>query len=605
MHLATASAAPAASLPKLGSHERYIGKPKLDNGVAWQTYEDTRTFLFGFAAATGFIGAGEHETAARADKEARRWCAAFVAEPVFEPVPALEVVGAEAFDAAVFGEPEACDISVEVEFVKPSDEPPALAHPVVCGWRIEVKPELRGGYYVDLYNEATGMPAPVRFTGYETAKGAMDAAGLWTLQHPCDGVNAVAIDDDGPVADGHFIHDDGAEPEGGGGLPDAADAIVCGWRVIVGNDASDDGAFMVECVAQENGVVVGGAGDFAGFNGSEEACDYGRKYAANNPAPGNTSTVVAGWVISTEQGPTRKFEAILIDGSTGKLGALAEDFSGYDTGDDAVEAGTTWAIANPTDAAVAEANELWSHVDAARRPALEADMSRAADRLDQDAADLRAELARVTRERDEARAAHARDTKACNAVAVDLAWNTKRKGELEARIADDKDELKGVVKRLKELETEVQETLEAVGKGKQVPLFPTVTIEGPKVSSPAVTSVTFTAGDRKKLDAALRDHDGRRPATLRRETTAVLTTTWHHAGVDYALESSELPGGQWRSCIHGHEVATEAFERSREEAETNCKAAAVVVFEKPAAVDDAVRMPAKRGRKPRAKAGAA
>ena len=103
--------------------------------------------------------------------------------------------------------------------------------------------------------------------------------------------------DDGPVADGHFIHDDGAEPEGGGGLPDAADAIVCGWRVIVGNDARDDGAFMVECVAQETGVVVGGAGDFAGFNGTEEAAEYGRKYARENPTPSYAAAheVVESW----------------------------------------------------------------------------------------------------------------------------------------------------------------------------------------------------------------------------------------------------------------------------------------------------------------------
>ena len=244
-------------------------------------------------------------------------------------------------------------------------------------------------------------------------------------------------------------------------------------------------------------------------------------------------------------------------------------------------------------------------------------MSRAADRLDQDAADLRAELARVTRERDEARAARARDAKACAAVVIEDRWLAKREIELETILSEAKEEQKTVKRRRKELEIEKVETLEAVGKGEQVPLFPTVTVEGPKTSRPAVTSVTFTAGDRKKLDAELRHHDGQRPA--------VFTTTWHHGGVDYALESVELPGGQWRSCIHGHEATTEAFERSRDEAETNCKAAAVIVFEKmgapthewtreaaesayqlsrhrvqvEATIDPVVRMPAKRGRKPK------
>ena len=510
MHLVTASAAPATSLPTLPDGYKLIGKtPHIDNGLTWQAYENRSTFQYGFAVSTGFISAAEHPTAAPAERAARRWCAAFVTDPVFEPAPPLEVVGAEAFDAAVCGDP------ITLAEVACGDQ---ISPVPIAGWRIEVSEGRAGTYKAEVFRETTGDVGALDqdFTGYETARLARNEAAIWAMQHPCDEVF---------------------------GAPEVRDISV-----------------EVELVR-------------------------------TSYEPATPDAEAAGWrIFATATGD--KWALDIIDAATGDPASLGRFW--HDTRDDAVEAGTTWAIANPTDAAVAEANELWSHVDAARRPALEADMSRAADRLDQDAADLRAELARVTRERDEARAAHARDTKACNAVAVDLAWNTKRKGELEARIADDRDELKSVVKRLKELETEVKETLEAVGKGKQVPLFPTVTIPG------ATTTVTLKASDRPKLQQAATD--------LRSKTeqrAAVISTTWPHGGIDYTLESVELPGGQWRSCIHGHEAATEAFERSREEAEANCKAAAVVVFERPAAVDDAVRMPAKRGRKPRAQAGAA
>ena len=220
MHLVTASAAPAASLPKLGSHERYIGKPKLDNGVAWQTYEDTRTFLFGFAAATGFIGAGEHETAARADKEARRWCAAFVHEPVFEPAPARAMVrqamSAADFDdavsrgetiiapahemvsaAAFMAEVEQRAIAWDKRDPAPAIEP--LGTHEIAGWRIEVSEGRPGTFKAELFHATTGKAGALdqNFTGKDSARTALTDASIWAMQHAADVQSMLAV----PAAD--------------------------------------------------------------------------------------------------------------------------------------------------------------------------------------------------------------------------------------------------------------------------------------------------------------------------------------------------------------------------------------------------------------------
>ena len=183
---------------------------------------------------------------------------------------------------------------------------------------------------------------------------------------------------------------------------------------------------------------------------------------ADADEPTTPDAEAAGWrIFATATGD--KWALDIIDAATGDRAQTGGAWGPWhDTRDDAVEAGTTWAIANPTDTAVAEANELWSHVDAARRPALEADMIRAADRLDQDAADLRAELARVTRERDEARAARARDAKACAAVVIEDRWLAKREIELETILSEAKEEQKTVKRRRKELEIEKVETLSLI-----------------------------------------------------------------------------------------------------------------------------------------------
>ena len=576
MHIVEA-AAPAA-IPTLAPGRRLVRKMDGEsNGVLWAVFEDLDLFQFGFTTSVGFDSGATFANATRAGKEAVAWCAAYVAEPVFAPAPVLEVVGAADFDAAVYGEPEpAVEWDHDTGPLNAVDEPaaPPARNPIgehmIDGWRIVVGDDRGGAYQAQTFRPDGS--AGDAFTGYEYPGVALSDAAVWCSGHAVDDLVA----DDLPIRT----------------LSDAVDAEVCGWRVIVGDDRSDDGSFMVECVDAETGVTVGGAGDFAGFSGTAEACEYGCKYARENPTPSfaAVSAEAAGWRIFAAKLRGGKFEPVLIDAATGEEADLDGAQQPADTREEAIELGTTWAISNPTQAAVDKTERIWSRVDDARRPALEADMSRAADRLDRDTAELEAELARVTRERDEARAAHARDTKACNAVAVDLAWQTERKATLEARIADDKDELKGVVKRLKELETEVKQTLEAVGKGKQVPLFPTLTIPG------APVAVTFRAGDRPALQQAAQRFKTER---------AVDSKTWTHGGIDYAIEARENADG-WRSWVHGYEATTEGVGPEREDAERETKDRAVAVLPNAGGLRPPPRVEApatdkpKRGRKPKA-----
>ena len=540
-----------ATFPDLPARARRVPKMGAEaNGLTYAVF-DAPSFRFGFVVASpaSYISGDDFGTAPQAAKAAAKWCSVYVAEPVFAPVApgfldALELKQASDFDAAIYGAPDLEADMAERELSTRglsrciAVDPPArspLGDHEIDHWIIRVSDD-RGGTYKA---EVVGPDGRIAegFFGYESPGVALSDAGIWACAHEVGAATLIdPADCEGPLVPiwqamtsvepelepGHFIHDDGPE-----------------------DDFDDDGP----------------EDDFDG-----------------------EVTEVAGWSIRIDQAPTRnssaagKFEAVVWDDTrTGSdEDGVLPDFTGYDSPEDATDAATTWAIANPTAAAVEQTDTLWSQVDAKRRPALEADMARAADRLDRDTTDLAADLARVTRERDAALAAHARDRKACSAVAVDLTWQTERKATLEARIADDKDELKGVVKRLKELATESKETLAAVGHGRQVPLFPEVTIPG----APSTVRITFDSNTRAQLQAAA--------DTLRAPAGAA---TWAHNGIDYAIEARASADG-WRTWIPGYEAETTGYGPEREDAERETKAMALAVL--PAAGTK------RRARKPKA-----
>ena len=550
MHIVEA-AAPAA-IPTLAPGRRLVRNMDGEsNGVLWAVFEDLDLFTFGFTTSVGFDSGATFANATRAGKEAVAWCAAYVAsellavalqdhgrarvaEPVFAPAPVLEVVGAADFDAAVYGEPEpAVEWDHDTGPLNAVDEPaaPPARNPIgehmIDGWRIVVGDD-RGGAYQAQTFRPDGSAGAV-FTGYESAGVALSDAAVWCSGHAVDDPSTYAeIAAEFPVDDPSTYAEIAAE------FP-----VVDDIDVVALPDADDLGATEPDAEA-------------------------------------------AGWRIFSAKKRNGKFEPVLINATTGEE-VDPDDAPGlrssFDSPEDAIEAGTAWAIENPTQAAIEQAGMIWSHVDAARRPALDADMSRAADRLDRDTAELEAENARLARENATLRQRLA-DIDTAQVQAAEAATrNAAAREHLNAERARlvelgkaNKLAIKGIDAQLSALSADGLELVEKMGS-RQLVLIP-----GAQVSAP-------------RSKAAIAE------ATLR--------STWTHGGIDYALEARENADG-WRSWVHGYEDQTEGVGPEREDAERETMDRAVAVLPNAGGLRPPPRVEApaaekpRRGRKPKA-----
>ena len=526
MHIVGA-AAPAA-IPTLAPGRRLVRNMDGEsNGVLWAVFEDLDLFQFGFTTSVGFDSGAKFANATRAGKEAVAWCAAYVAEPVFAPAPVLEVVGAADFDAAVYGEPE-----------------PAVE-----------------------WDHDTG---PLNAVDEPAAPPARNPIG----EHMIDGCRIVVGDDRGGAYQAQTFRPDGSAgavftgyESAGVALSDAA--VWCSGHAV------DDPSTYAE-IAAEFPVV-----DDIDVVALPDADDLG----ATEP-----DAEAAGWRIFSAKKRNGKFEPVLINATTGEE-VDPDDAPGlrssFDSPEDAIEAGTAWAIENPTQAAIEQAGMIWSHVDAARRPALDADMSRAADRLDRDTAELEAENARLARENATLRQRLA-DIDTAQVQAAEAATrNAAAREHLNAERARlvelgkaNKLAIKGIDAQLSALSADGLELVEKMGS-RQLVLIP-----GAPVSAP-------------RSKAAIAE------STLR--------STWTHGGIDYSLEARDTGDhdnphyiGRWRSWVHGYEDQTEGVGPEREDAERETMDRAVAVLPNAGGLRPPPRVEApaaekpRRGRKPKA-----
>lgn len=503
MHLVTDNAAPAA-FPDLPPKARPVSRMEgTTNGLPWRVFELAFEYGFAVGGAAQYIGAAEHETAPKAEKAARRWCEAYVAEPVFDdiaatmaerelstrglsrciaadpPPPALEVVSAEAFDAAVFGaEP-------------PAPAAPVAGPPVIGGWRIEVSDGRAGTVKAELFNDVTGAAGALDqdFTGYEDARAALSEASLWAVQHPCD----------------------------------------------TGEDAQRQA----------------------------DAC-------------------VAGWAISVEQSSSGKFEPILVDVHDGKPYHGLEDFSGYDTREEALEEASRWAAGNHTDAE--DQRRMAAEDAAAALPQPVADQLLALG----DSAEvvlLRAEVDLLREQLAAANAGIAADVGGLLAKAERHDELLRRQAALTFQAQGIKDELKGVVQELASLGVEGFGMIKALSTGTR--------------------AKTWQLGLTLDASSAVRASVGAQAAQA---VAAIGTQKWAFLGTEHVIESSnqDTPQGLvFTTWIKGHRETTEGFGETYEQAAGQTRNAASVVFadcdpgQTTPSVDPAVRMPPKRGRKPK------
>lgn len=512
MHLVTNNAAPAAfpALPaKARPVSRMVGEA---NGLPWMIFELDFEYGFAVGGAAQYVAAAEHETAPKAEKAAKRWCAAYVAEPVFVE-PALEVVSADDFDEAVFGQ---------------ADTPPApvinpLGEHEIAGWRIVVSEGRAGTYKAEVFDGEVRGALDQNFTGYETAKLALGDAALWAMQHPCD-VLAVVFDDCAPVGEGHFIHDDGEEPEGGGGL-------------------SEDGA-------------------------AEQRVDKRRPPDAT----------VGGWLIFVVPGRHLGFDVVLIDAFTG---AECDAFHGHgDTHDDALVQATKWA-------------EDHQATDVAQNYELSP-----GDRSD--VAALLAEVEQLRRERDMAIAARQASEQGMVADFGEAAAKAEQRRllrverqRLAAEQQDIKDRLKVIDADLEMLATEGLGLVEAIGNGLRPKAYQQ------RLTFDQSSAVRASVGAQAEQVAGVLGG---------RSFNNPVGVVWAFNGVEHVIETSHesMPDGpRWTAWIRGHRATTEGYHEDEALAIEACKNAASVIFgdcdpgETSPSVDPAVRLPPRRGRKPK------
>lgn len=469
MHLVTPDTAAPAAFPTLPPKARPVSRMSgEENGLPWMVFELDFEYGFAVGGSAQYVATAEHETAPKAEKAAKRWCAAYVAEPVFVEQPALEVVSADTFDETVFGQ---------------ADAPPApvidpLGEHEIAGWRIVVSDGRAGTYKAELFQGETRGALDQDFTGYETAKLALGDAALWAMQHPCDDVPAVVFDDDAPVAEGHFIHDDGEEPEGGGGLHNQA--------------------------ASENG------------DGPFCAC-------CRQPFHWN-------------DGADRDDEAPICNGC--------------------------------------------SHVAASP-----------------DVAALRAEVEQLRRERDLAIAARQASEQGMVADFGEAAAKAEQRRllrverqRLAAEQQDIKDRLKVIDADLEMLATEGLGLVEAIGNGLR-----------PKAYQ---QRLTFDQSSAVRASVGAQAEQGLAALAKR----AGMEIVWAFNGIEHVIETSHesMPDGpRWTAWIKGHRATTEGYDESERRAIEACKNAASVIFgdcdpgETSPSVDRDIRLPPKRGRKPK------
>lgn len=522
MHLVQPEPAASAAFPDLPAKARLVSKMEgTSNGLPWRVFELAFEYGFIVGGAAQYVGTAEHENAARAEKAARRWCAAFEHEPTFEPAPALEVVGVAAFDAAVFGE---ADGAVEWDHEagpqnSVDDAPPAPApaiEPVgehlLCGWRVVVGEGRKGTFKAEVFHEVTGDPGALdqadNFIGKATAKEALDAAAVWTMQHPAD----IAAPLDGSAT--------------------ARGITVSGWHVLA--IAGTRGTYAAQLVDASTGEVCGERFDgHMDQKGADlEACEWARE----NPTPAHRweSEDTHGENIEDEDDARRRDRMEAEKLEHGEESAPAVFYSG-----DGVEV-----------------------------------------------AELRRQLALAIEQRDAALAGIAADARKGGEDAAEYRRLIgAKRGHLDT-IAAAKDAIKGIDVRLGELGIGMVDLCEGLANGTR--------------SAAYQIGLTFDASS--SVRASVGAQAGRQAAALSGPIV------WAFNGVEHVIETSHesMPDGpRWTAWIKGHRADTEAFHEDEASAIEACKSAASVVFgdcdpgETRPSVDPAVRLPARRGRKPK------
>ena len=147
------------------------------HGMNWAVYmEGPTSFRFEVSrdGETLIRRRAEFPSAGKAGRAAEIWCDD-------------EARGYEARAAEQSGEVEV--VGDQANDTPPEDWTPALPAPqVVAGWTLRVAEEKgRGTWRCDVFNEATGEPAPADFVGYAAWSVALGEATAWGRANPCDG----------------------------------------------------------------------------------------------------------------------------------------------------------------------------------------------------------------------------------------------------------------------------------------------------------------------------------------------------------------------------------------------------------------------------------
>lgn len=161
----------------------------------WTVYSAEYEFFFRISVNGDaiFTSDPDYGTAPKAERAAKEWCE--------EPTNAL----------ASAAPPEG--VLVEDLTDPPTEEaiPPvevAAIEAVINGWNLVISDDRGGAYKADLVDAETGEVAPEDFRGYSKRDFAVLAASTWAEQHP-----APTLVTDADPAPGHFIHDEGPDPQ--------------------------------------------------------------------------------------------------------------------------------------------------------------------------------------------------------------------------------------------------------------------------------------------------------------------------------------------------------------------------------------------------------
>lgn len=311
---------------------------------------------------------------------------------------------------------------------------------------------------------------------------------------------------------------------------------------------------------------------------AERECDE-RNVTPPDPDP----IVIAGWQLQAASDRRGDWSVALCDAETGEVPEDVPEFKGYRQRDQAVAEASAWATANlrggieppfePTEPAMSEPLRVEPRVDAPAPPA-----GPTAEQLAAEADAAMAEVKAV-----EAAKAPPAAPEPMYDERVDEVWTLldqrrevrERRNRVTSQLDLAKAQLKAINLELEDLDAKIDAAQQDAPRQRTLPLAP---------------APTRGAVDQAKVaTAAQKIADGLKPGEI----------AWAFNGVDHVIKVHEHPPG-YRAFLKGHEQKTEGLGPDYDQAVEACKNRAAIVFADAEPGTTEVRLPPRRGRKPKA-----